>query len=324
MKTLAALALGLSLLAAAPVAATEDGSGRPVSIVVTTEVLGSIVDQLVGNAADVTTLMSGGVDPHTWQPSARETEALFDADLIVANGLDLEEGLAVVLDQAEADGAPVVHAADFITLRASAGAQEELDHDDEADQEDETDHTEEAGHEHGHAAGDPHFWLDPIAMRDVVLALGPALDDIGVELGDRPAALAAELEQLDGDLTEMLAVIPAEQRQLVTGHGALGYFADRYDFTIVGTVVPGLSSADEPSAREIASLIEDIKAAGSVALFTDIGTPQSVAQAVAQETGATIVELQVAQLPEAGTYQDLLLELATLVRDALAGPAIEG
>jgi zinc/manganese transport system substrate-binding protein len=324
MKTLTALALGLSLLAAAPVAATEDGSGRPVSIVVTTEVLGSIVDQLVGNAADVTTLMSGGVDPHTWQPSARETEALFDADLIVANGLDLEEGLAVVLDQAEADGAPVVHAADFITLRASAGAQEELDHDDEADHEDEADHTEEAGHEHGHAAGDPHFWLDPIAMRDVVLALGPALDDIGVELGDRPAALASELEQLDGELTEMLAVIPAEQRQLVTGHGALGYFADRYGFTIVGTVVPGLSSADEPSAREIASLIEDIKAAGSVALFTDIGTPQSVAQAVAQETGAAIVELQVAQLPEAGTYQDLLLELATQVRDALAGPAIEG
>jgi zinc/manganese transport system substrate-binding protein len=324
MKTLTALALGLSLLAAAPVAATEDGSGRPVSIVVTTEVLGSIVDQLVGNAADVTTLMSGGVDPHTWQPSARETEALFDADLIVANGLDLEEGLAVVLDQAEADGAPVVHAADFITLRASAGAQEELDHDDEADHEDEADHTEEAGHEHGHAAGDPHFWLDPIAMRDVVLALGPALDDIGVELGDRPAALASELEQLDGELTETLAVIPAEQRQLVTGHGALGYFADRYGFTIVGTVVPGLSSADEPSAREIASLIEDIKAAGSVALFTDIGTPQSVAQAVAQETGAAIVELQVAQLPEAGTYQDLLLELATQVRDALAGPAIEG
>ena len=315
MKTLTALALGLSLLAAAPVAATEDGSGRPVSIVVTTEVLGSIVDQLVGNAADVTTLMSGGVDPHTWQPSARETEALFDADLIVANGLDLEEGLAVVLDQAEADGVPLFHAADFITLRASAGAQEELDHEDEA---------EEAGHEHGHAAGDPHFWLDPLAMRDVVLALGPALDDIGVELGDRPAALVSELEQLDGELAEMLAVIPAEQRQLVTGHGALGYFADRYGFTIVGTVVPGLSSADEPSAREIASLIEDIKAAGSVALFTDIGTPQSVAQAVAQETGATIVELQVAQLPEAGTYQDLLLELATLVRDALAGPAIEG
>jgi zinc/manganese transport system substrate-binding protein len=324
MKTLTALALGLSLLAAAPVAATEDGSGRPVSIVVTTEVLGSIVDQLVGNAADVTTLMSGGVDPHTWQPSARETEALFDADLIVANGLDLEEGLAVVLDQAEADGVPLFHAADFITLRASAGAQEELDHEDEADQEDEADHTEEAGHEHGHAAGDPHFWLDPIAMRDVVLALGPALDDIGVELGDRPAALASELEQLDGELAEMLAVIPAEQRQLVTGHGALGYFADRYGFTIVGTVVPGLSSADEPSAREIASLIEDIKAAGSVALFTDIGTPQSVAQAVAQETGATIVELQVAQLPEAGAYQDLLLELATLVRDALAGPPIEG
>jgi zinc/manganese transport system substrate-binding protein len=324
MKTLTALALGLSLLAAAPVAATEDGGG-PVSIVVTTEVLGSVVDQLVGDAADVSTLMSGGVDPHTWQPSARETEALFDADFIVANGLDLEEGLAVVLDQAEADGVPLFHAADFITLRESAGAQDELDDaDDEANHaDDDGDHADNDG-EHGHAAGDPHFWLDPLAMRDVVLALGVALDDIGVELGDRPADLASELERLDGELSEMLATIPAQQRQLVTGHGALGYFADRYGFTIVGTVVPGLSSADEPSAREIADLIQDIAAAGTVALFTDVGTPQSVAQAVAQETGATLVELQVAQLPEAGTYQDLLRDLAALVRDALAGPAIAG
>jgi len=100
MKTLTALTLGLSLLVAAPVAVAEDGSDRPASIVVTTEVLGSVVEQLVGDAADVTTLMKGGVDPHTWQPSARDTEALFDADLIVANVLDLEESLTSVLAQA--------------------------------------------------------------------------------------------------------------------------------------------------------------------------------------------------------------------------------
>ncbi len=92
----------------------------------------------------------------------------------------------------------------------------------------------------------------------------------------------------------------------------------------MGTVVPGLSSADEPSAREIAELVENIKAAGSVALFSDIGTPQSVAQAVADETGARLVELQVAQLPEGGSYQDMLRELAMLVRDALAGSAVPG
>lgn len=318
MKTLTALALGLSLLVAAPVTVAEDGSDRPASVVVTTEVLGSVVDQLVGEAADVTTLMQGGVDPHAWQPSARDTEALFDADLIVANGLDLEESLTSVLAQAEAEGVPVFHATDLVVLRASAG--------DEADHDNEVDHADDTGQEHeaDHAAGDPHFWLDPMAMRDVVLALGPALEEVGVELGAGATTLAADLEALDAELAEMLAVIPSEQRKLVTGHGALGYFADRYGFEIVGTVVPGLSSADEPSAREIASLIEDIKAAGSVALFTDIGTPQSVAQAVADETGVRLVELKDAQLPEEGSYQDMLRELAMLVRDALAGSAVPG
>ena len=320
MKIVTALVLGASLLLAAPVSATDDGSTRPVSVVVTTEVLGSVVDQLVGESADVTTLMSSGVDPHTWQPSARETEALFNADFVVANGLDLEEGLASVLEQAEADGVPVFHAADHVALRASAGAEENPVDETEADQE-EADQ-EDADHEH--AAGDPHFWLDPLSMRDVVLALGAALEGIGLELEDRTDVLASDLETLDAELIEILSVIPEEQRQLVTGHGALGYFADRYGFTIVGTVVPGLSSADEPSAREIAALIEDIKAAGSVALFTDIGTPQSVAQAVADETGARIVELQVAQLPEGGSYQDLLQDLAILVSGSLAGPGVAG
>ena len=322
MKTLTALALGVCLLMAVPVAATEDDPDRTASIVVTTEVLGSVVDQLVGDAADVTTLMHGGVDPHTWQPSARETEALFGADFIVANGLDLEEGLASVLDQAEAEGVPVFHAADFVSLRASAGAMEELEPTDEAEADAADVDADAAEREHGHAAGDPHFWLDPIAMRDVVLALGPALEETGVELGAGAATLAADLEALDVELAEMLAVIPPEQRKLVTGHGALGYFADRYGFEIVGTVVPGLSSADEPSAREIAELVEDIKAAGSVALFSDIGTPQSVAQAIAEETGARLVELQVAQLPEGGTYQDLLRDLATVVSESLAGPGV--
>jgi len=322
MKTLTALVLGASLLLAAPVSATDDGSTRPVSVVVTTEVLGSVVDQLVGDSADVTTLMSSGVVPHSWQPSARETEALFNADLVVANGLDLEEGLASVLEQAEADGVPVFHAADHVALRASAGAEEDHLDETEVDHEGDVDHEGEADHEH--AAGDPHFWLDPVAMREVVLALGAALEGIGLELADRTDALASDLEELDAELIGILSVIPEEQRQLVTGHGALGYFADRYGFTIVGTVVPGLSSADEPSAREIAALIEDIKAAGAVALFTDIGTPQSVAQAVADETGAQIVELQVAQLPEGGSYQDLLRDLAILVSGSLAAPGVTG
>ncbi len=302
MKTLVALTATF-LLAVPMSAAAADDAIPETSVVVTTEVLGSVVEQMAGDIANVKVLMSGGADPHSWQPSARDTQAVFEADLIVANGLDLEEGLASVLEQAETDGVPVFHAADFVSLRASADA--------EGDQAGEADSN--------HAASDPHFWLDPIAMRDVVLALDPVLAGAGIDLGDRSETLAADLESLDAELAEMLSVVPDDQRQLVTGHGALGYFADRYGFEIIGTVVPGLSSSDEPSARELATLIDAINGAGSTAVFTDVGTPQSVARAVADETGAQIVELQVAQLPEGGTYQDLLRDLAGLVAGALSG-----
>lgn len=323
MKKTLVLTLSLWLISAIPTAAADDP--QPVSVVATTEVLGSVVGQLAGDVADVTTLMRDGVDPHSWQPSARDSEAIFEADVVVANGLDLEEGLASVLEQAEADGVTVFHAADHVSLRSTAGAEPDLG--EEADHNEEADHTEEADHsaepDHDHAAGDPHFWLDPLAMRDVILALDPVLTEAGVQLGDRTAALAADLEATDAELAEVLAVVPSESRQLVTGHGAMGYFADRYGFEIIGTVVPGLSSSDEPSAREIAQLIDDVKAAGSAALFTDVGTPASVAQAVADETGVQLVELQVAQLPDDGTYQDLLRELARQVADALGASGLD-
>ncbi len=308
------VALATALSFAAPTAAADDPAR--VSVVATTEVLGSVVSQLAGDVSDITVLMSAGVDPHSWQPSARDSQAVFGADLIVANGLDLEEGLVSVLEQAEADGVTVFHATDHVALRGSAGAEAGGDSATTID-------GAEATPDLDHAAGDPHFWLDPLAMRDVVLALDPVLAAAGVELGDRTAALVADLEALDAELTATLAVVPQDQRRLVTGHGALGYFADRYGFEIIGTVVPGLSSSDEPSAREIAALIEDIKAAGSTAVFTDVGTPQSVARAVADETGAVVVELQVAQLPAGGTYQDLLRELAAAVVAALADPGAD-
>lgn len=294
--------IALMLSQASTVAAQESEPDARASVVVTTQVLGSVVGDLTGDAADVLTLMSGTVDPHSWQPSARDSEAIFGADLIIANGLDLEEGLVGVLEQAEADGVPVFHAAEHVELRASTGAGAVPDGD--ADP--------------AHAAGDPHFWLDPMAMRDVVIALGPVLTALGVDLEGRAEAQAAQLAVLDAELRSQLASVPEAQRRLVTGHGALGYYADAYDLQIVGTVVPGLSSSDEPSARDIAELVAAIRDAGATIVFSDVGTPQGVADAVAAETGAPVVELQVAQLPDDGNYSDLLRELTATVADALS------
>lgn len=284
-------------------------TAQPRSIVVTTEVLGSIVSRLVDGAASVTTLMTGGSDPHNWQPSARDSQAIFEADLVVANGRGLEEGLIGVIEQASADGVAVFQATDSIE-----------DHDPDESSIDAGGHD---GSDHLHASGDPHFWLDPLAMRDVVLALGPVLGEAGVDVDGRAETLAAELEALDVELAQMLSSIPAERRQLVTGHGALGYLAERYDLRVVGTVVPGLSSSDEPSAREVAELADAIRAAGATVVFSDVGTPGSVAQAVADETGAQVVELRVAQLPESGDYADLLRSLVGSIAVALGAESAD-
>jgi zinc/manganese transport system substrate-binding protein len=304
------LASILAFASAVPVAGQE-ASDRP-SVIVTTEVLGSLVSELVGDAATVSVLMASGSDPHTWQPSARDSELVFGADFVVANGLGLEEGLLRVLDQAHAEGVPIFQAGDHVgsVTRSSASPAPEPP----------PPTASPAGptDEHGHAVGDPHIWLDPLAMRDVVLALRPALAEAGIEVGDRAAILSDELEALDAEVAATLAAIPPERRRLVSGHGALGRFADRYGFEVVGSVVPGLSSADEPSARDIAELVEAIRTAGVSTVFVDATTPRSVADAVAAEAGVRVMPLSVEQLPDPGRYADLLRGVAGAIADGLA------
>jgi zinc/manganese transport system substrate-binding protein len=258
--------------------------------------------------------MDGGSDPHAWQPSARDSEALFEADLIIANGFGLEEGLVGVPEQAEADGVTVFRATDHLAdpLGLPGSGLGDAEGDDMASD-------PEAAAGHGLAAGDPHFWLDPLAMRDVVLALGPKMAEAGIDVTDRAALLAADLEALDAEIADVLEAVPDERRWLVSGHADLGYFADRYGFGIVGSVVPGLSTSEEPSARNVAELLEAIRASGATVIFSDVGTPQSVAEAVAAEAGATLVELHLAQVPESGDYADLLRDVASSIVEALAG-----
>ncbi|MEX1294796.1 MAG: metal ABC transporter substrate-binding protein, partial [Candidatus Limnocylindrales bacterium] len=98
----------------------------------------------------------------------------------------------------------------------------------------------------------------------------------------------------------------------------LGYFAERYGFELIGTVIPGLTTSGEPTAREMAELIADIEADDVPVVFAEVGTPQAVAEAVASDSGATLVPLSTSQLPDGGTYQDLIRDIATTVATALA------
>ena len=311
-RALAALAATLAL--GAVVAGCSDdgtGDGRP-TVVVTTTVLGSVVEDLVGDAAEVQVVMPNGVDPHDFQASAKDVGALEDADLVVENGLDLEEGLEDALGRVRDGGTPVFTATDHVTLREFG----EDEHSDEHAGEE--DHAEgEEDHEHG--PEDPHIWMDPIAMRDVVAALAPVLqDDLGIDLADRPADTEAALEALDAEVRATLADIPAERRRLVTGHESMGYFAERYDFELVGALIPSLSSQAQVSAANLSALRAQVQAEGVPAIFTEAGTPDGVAEAIGDQTGARVVEIGTHALPDDGSYATFMREAATAVDAGLA------
>ena len=293
MLVLTVLALTMSPRTVAQSPATAE---RP-EIVVTTGVLGAIVRDLVGDAATVTVLMGDGVDPHEWSPSARDIETLHRADLVVANGGHLEAAIDDVLDEVAAGGVTVFRAMDD----GHEGAEDPI-----------------ASHGHDDGAIDPHFWTDPLAMRDVVSALVPFLMSVGVDTADRGLDLVGRLGDLDAEVRDILDAVPAERRKLVTGHESMGYFAARYGFELVGAIVPGLSSQGEVSASQLAAISALVRDQAVPAIFTEVGTPQAVVDAIAGETGVQVVPLPSHALPADGSYFTFIRDIATAIADALA------
>ena len=299
---LVTLLAGLTPLLAA--CGDDGGSGGRGEVVVTTTVLGSIVREIVGDAADVHVLMPNGADPHEFQPSAKDAERLANADLVVENGLKLEEGLEDALGQARDDGTPIFTATDHVKLLAFGA-----------------DDAEEIA-EHG--PNDPHIWTDPLTMRAVLRALVPELrDELGIDVAARGGSLESRLEALDADIEAEVETLPAGRRKLVTGHESMGYFADRYGFRLVGAVLPSLSSQAQVSSGELATLRDQVRAEDVPVIFNEIGTPPGVAQAVADETGAHVVELSTHTLPDDGSYFTFMTGLADGIVEGLrsAGPS---
>jgi zinc/manganese transport system substrate-binding protein len=228
--------------------------------------------------------------------------AISSADLVVANGLDLEEGLEDVLAQAESEGITVVE----VGLEVDPLPSGEGDGD-------------------GHGAFDPHFWQDPIRMKKAVDVIGLWLVTVGVaEAQELTAAYQAEIDATQAEIVATLDPIPSNRRLLVTNHDAFGYFADRYGFEVIGTIIPGGSTLAEPSSAEIAALVETIVANDVRAIFVENIGSLGLADILAAETGT---EVEVVQLvsdalgepgSETGTYLGMLIYNASAIADALS------
>jgi zinc/manganese transport system substrate-binding protein len=273
-------------------------TARP-NIVVTYSVLSSVVAELVGDAADVTTLIPDGQDPHDFQPSARDIEAINNADLVVSNGLDFEEGLEDVLASAIDSGVSVYMIGENITVREP---DEDLAKEDHA----------EEGHAHG--AGDPHLWLSPMSFAQALPSLTAAINNAtGLSIDETTAM--DQLTQLDNEIKEVISSVSS--CVLVSGHDEMGYFADRYGCTVIGAIIPSFSTTSEATAKQIADL-KVLAASNNVkAVFTGLGTPAEVSEQLASELGIAAVSLSTHYLNGAANYREFMLNLANQIAEAL-------
>jgi zinc/manganese transport system substrate-binding protein len=294
--------LGLMLVLGAAAGCSDAGGdddgvgagGRP-QVVVTTTILGDVVREVVGDQAEVSVVMPSGADPHEFAASARQAEAITDADLLVVNGAGFEQGIGDVLDAATDGGTPTFAFAEHVALRQLDGSD------------------------------DPHLWLDPVAMSEAVGALGDALAAVeGIDAAAVEADVEtyrAELTALDAEVEALLAPIPEDDRVLVTNHEVLGYFADRYGFEVIGAVVPSLSTSAEPSAADVDDLADLVRDRGVPAIFAETTQPTTLAEALAEAVGrdVEVVELFSESLGEPGSGADTYLGLVRTDAERIAG-----
>jgi zinc/manganese transport system substrate-binding protein len=300
MRRLVAVAVGAVIALSG--CSSVSGSDRP-QVVVTTNILGDVVTEVLGDQADVTVLMPPDSDPHSSEISAKQAAMMGEADLIVSNGLGLEEGLQQHLDRAEDAGAPMLVAGE---------------------------HVEGVPYASGDAEGtdDPHFWTDPATMVDVVGALEKRAADIdGIDaarLTRDAAAYRGRLQRLDAEMTTAFAAIPAERRALVTNHHVFGYLADRFDFRVVGAVIPGGTTLAAPSAADLRDLSEAISTAGVPTIFAESSQPDRLVRVLADEAriDVDVVELFTESLTTKGggaeTYLDMMRANTSRIAAGLA------
>ncbi|MDQ3467353.1 MAG: metal ABC transporter substrate-binding protein [Chloroflexota bacterium] len=252
---------------AAPLPAGIPRAEAPLTVATTTGIIADLVAQVGGPRVEAASLLPPNADPHDFEPSPDDVVAIERASILFRHGLGLDHWADQMIETAGPDR-PVVVVSEGIPTIASE--EEEF------------------------SAGDPHIWLDPTRTAMMVERIEVALVDLDPEgaatYQARAAAYTEELTALDRAIHAAIGSIPAERRKVVTNHDALGYYAERYGLTVVGTVLPGLDTTAEPSAREIAALIELMEREGVTVILAENTNSPELAEELASQTGATVVD----------------------------------
>jgi ABC-type Zn uptake system ZnuABC Zn-binding protein ZnuA len=236
----------------------DDDEG--LAVVATTTQVADLAANVGGDRIRVTSLLKPGIDAHDYEPSPADIEAIAHADLVLRNGVGLEEWLDDTIESSGFDG-PVVDTSQGVKLRTVDGE------------------------------ADPHIWQDPGNARVMAANIERGLARV------EPAAAAAfeanlaaytkELTALDTEVERRIDSLA--NRKVVTDHDAFGYYLDRYGLELVGSVIPSFDSSAELSGRDIRDLVAKIRATGVKAIFSETTLPPRTAETIGREAGVKVV-----------------------------------
>jgi len=239
------------------------------SVLASTTFLADIAQNVAGDRLKVDSLLPFGADPHAYQAAPSDVAKIAKSNLLILNGVEYEHFIESLLENAGGERVIVI-ATDGLTPN-------QMEDEENASQ----------------MVGDPHMWLDPNLVITYVENIRDGLikvDSDGTETYNANAeAYITQLKNLDAWIVEQVNTVPAERRLLVTNHEAMGYFAERYGFTIVDTILPSFSSEASASAQEIAASIEAVKTSGAPAIFLGEVENTDLANQIAAETGVTVI-----------------------------------
>lgn len=255
-------------------------SGK-LQVVATTGIVADVVRQIGGEFVQVNALLPPGSDAHEYTPRPEDAVILSKAKIVFANGAGLEEFLRPLLENAGATERLVEVSRDVPLLTQEDGVL------------------------------DPHVWFDPNNILLWVDAITQALTQADpahrAEYQKNAEAYKGQLRELDAWIREQVAQISPESRKLVTDHRIFGYFARTYGFEQIGALIPSVSTEASPSAQELATLEDAIRAYGVKAIFVEEIGNQQLAEQVSRDTGVRLVELY-HDLGPAGSEVDTYLK----------------
>ena len=306
------IALSIVLIACAGGSSGESGcpviEDRKINVVATTPMIGEFVSQVGGDNINLTVIMPSEADPHSYEPAPQDAGTIADADLVFYTGLKYEPAAVVKLLESSAcstDVLAVVGETVFpIEFKEEGGDDEE-------------------GHEgHGHGAYDPHFWFDP----NRVIYAAEYIEGKLVELDpsntasyeSAGSAYTDELKGLVGQVSDLIATVPSQNRKLITTHESLGYLEAKFGLEVLSTIIPNLDSNNEISPSQLVGVIDVIEDNSVKVIFIEAEAPSVYAETIVAETGIKAVEgLWVETLKEGQSYPEFLLDAVELIVENL-------